>query len=325
MVHPKEHIDRRTPEKVADGTYLIDLGFQGVPGAIGSFLLAGDNDLVLIESGPSTTVGNLVQGVRDAGFDLSDVSRIIVTHIHLDHAGAAGHLMKEYPVIRLSIHSSGAPYLIDPERLLKSATRIFGDRMDRLWGDVAGTGADRVDPMVDGDILNVAGREVLVKAAPGHAGSHVVLLDRSSGVLFTGDAAGARLKGTEYVCPTLVPPELDVALWAETVEMMQGLGASKLALTHCGAFEDVDRHLGDVMPNIEEQVTIGEQVMTSPNDEERVIEFLTVQEREEYAREGGDIARVNAHMQAMGLAMPPYIAAQGLKRLFTKAGKFDQA
>jgi glyoxylase-like metal-dependent hydrolase (beta-lactamase superfamily II) len=250
------------------------------------------------------------------------VSRIIVTHIHLDHAGAAGLLMKEYPGIRLSVHPSGAPYLIDPERLLKSATRIFGDRMERLWGDVAGADADRVDSMVDGDVLNVAGREVLVKAAPGHAGSHVVLLDRSSGVLFTGDAAGARLKGTEYVCPTLVPPELDVALWAETVEMMQGLSASKLALTHCGVFEDVDRHLSDVIPNIEEQVAIGEQVMTSPNDEERVIEFLTVQEREEYAREGEDIVRVDAHMRAMGLAMPPYIAAQGLKRLFTKAGRF---
>ncbi len=325
MVHRKEHIGRRIPEEAADGTYLIDLGFQGVPGAIGSFLLMGDHDLALVESGPSTTVGNLAQGVRDAGFDLSDVSRIIVTHIHLDHAGAAGLLMKEYPGIRLSVHPSGAPYLIDPERLLKSATRIFGDRMDRLWGDVAGVDAGRVDPMVDGDVLNVAGRQVLVKAAPGHAGSHVVLLDQSTGVLFTGDAAGARLKGTQYVCPTLVPPELDVALWAETVETMQGLGASKLALTHCGVFEDVDRHLGDVIPNIEEQVAIGEQVMTSPNDEERIIQFLTVQEREEYAREGENVDKVDGHMRAMGLAMPPYIAVQGLKRLFTKAGRFDQA
>jgi glyoxylase-like metal-dependent hydrolase (beta-lactamase superfamily II) len=233
--------------------------------------------------------------------------------------------MEEYPGMRLSVHASGAPYLIDPERLLKSATRIFGDRMDRLWGEVAGADAGRVDPMVDGDVLVVAGREVLVKAAPGHAGSHVVLLDRSTGVLFTGDAAGARLKGTEYVCPTLVPPELDVSLWAETVEMMQGLGASKLVLTHCGVFEDVDRHLGDVIRNIEEQVAIGEQVMTSPNAEERVIDFLTAQEREEYAREGEDVAKVDAHMRAMGLAMPPYIAAQGLKRLFTKAGRFGQA
>jgi glyoxylase-like metal-dependent hydrolase (beta-lactamase superfamily II) len=92
MVHRKEHTDHLPPEQVADGTYLIDLGFQGVPSAIGSFLLVGDDDLVLVESGPSTTRGNLAKGVRDAGFDLSDVSRIIVTHIHLDHAGAAGLL-----------------------------------------------------------------------------------------------------------------------------------------------------------------------------------------------------------------------------------------
>ncbi len=310
-------------ELVADGSYLIDHEFQGVPGAIGSFLLVGNDDLVLVESGPSTTREKLAKGVREAGYDLADVSRIIVTHIHLDHAGAAGTLMGEYPNLRLSVHVAGAPYLIDPERLIKSATRIFGDRMERLWGEIIGVDADRIDPVEDGDILPVAGRDVLVKHAPGHAGSHVVLLDRSTRVLYTGDAAGARVKGTEYVCPTLVPPELDLSLWTQTIQMMQGLGATKLALTHCGVFEDVERHLGDVMPNLEEQVAIGEQVMMSPDDEEEVIEFLTTQEREEYAREGKDIAEVNACMRAMGLAMPPYIAAQGLKRIFAKAGRFQ--
>lgn len=314
---------RWRPELVADGTYLVDHGFQGVPGVIGSFLLVGDGDLVLIESGPSTSHQNLVEGIKEAGYNFADVSRLIVTHIHLDHAGAAGILMQEYPNLRLSVHSGGAPYLIHPERLLKSATRIYGERMERLWGEVIGADVDRVDPIEDGDVLEVAGRELLVRHAPGHAGSHVVLLDESTGVLFTGDAAGARLQGTEYVCPTLAPPELDLPLWVQTVEMMQGLDATKLALTHCGVFEDVERHLSDVMPGIEEQMAIGERVMMSPDDEADAIEFLTAQEREEYAREGGDIAEVSAYMQALGLAMPPYVAAQGLKRLFTKAGRFD--
>jgi glyoxylase-like metal-dependent hydrolase (beta-lactamase superfamily II) len=149
-----------------------------------------------------------------------------------------------------------------------------------------------------------------------------VLLDRSTGVLFTGDAAGARLRGTTYVCPTLVPPELDVTVWAQTLDMMKGLGATKLALTHCGAFDDVERHLGDVIPNLEEQIAIGESVMVTPEDDDAVIEFLIAQEREEYVREGGDLREVNAWMRAMGLAMPPYVAAQGLKRIFRKAGRF---
>lgn len=309
-------------ELVADGTYLIDHRFQGVPGVIGSFLLVSKDELALIETGPSTTRDNLVEGVREAGYDFADVSRLIVTHIHLDHAGAAGTLMRENPDLRLSVHQGGAPYLIDPERLISSAARIYGDRMGRLWGEVTGADADRVDPIEDGDVLKVAGRNLVARYTPGHAGSHVVLLDESTGMLFTGDAAGARLKGTDYVCPTLAPPELDLPLWAGTVEMMKGLRATTLALTHCGVFEDVERHLGDVMPNIEEQVAVGEQVMKSPDDEAEVIEFLTAQEREEYAREGGAIAEVNAFMQALALAMPPYVAAQGLKRLFKKAGRF---
>ena len=317
-----DRAERWAPEEIAEDTSLIDLGFQRVPGAIASFLIADAGDLVLVESGPTTTIGSLTAGVAEAGYDIADVSRIIVSHIHLDHAGGAGALMQQYPHIRLSVHEAGAPYLIDPERLVKSATRIFGDNMDRLWGEVVPVDAERVDAIVDGDVIKAGGHEILVRHAPGHAGSHVVLLDQKTGVLFTGDAAGARLKGTTYVCPTLVPPELDVTLWAQTVEMMQGLGAKKLALTHSGAFDDVERHLADVIPNLEEQIAIGEDVMITPDDEEPVIEFLTAQEREEYVREGGDIAQVNTWMRAMGLAMPPYVAAQGLKRIFKKAGRF---
>lgn len=315
--------ERWAAEPIAEGTHLIDLGFQRVAGAIGSFLLSGNNELALFESGPTTTVDNLTRGISEAGYDLSDVSRLIVSHIHLDHAGAAGTLMRMNPRLRLSVHAAGAPFLIDPERLVMSATRIFGDRMDRLWGAVEPVDSDRVDPVDDGDVLTVAGRDLLIRHAPGHAGSHIVALDHSTGVFFTGDAAGARLRDTQYVCPTLVPPELDVTLWSQTLDMMKTLDARTLAVTHCGAFNDVTRHLDDVIPNLEEQIAIGESVMLSPDDDEVVIDFLTAQEREEYVREGRDMRHVNALMRALDLAMPPYVAAQGLKRIFKKAGRFD--
>ena len=314
--------ERWPAELIADGTYVIDLGFQRVPGVIGAFLLVGNDELALFESGPTTTVDNLIRGLSEAGYDVSDVSRLIVSHIHLDHAGAAGTLMRINPHLRLSVHAAGAPFLIDPERLVKSATRIFGDRMDRLWGAVEPVDSRRVDPLQDGNVLTIAGRELQIRHAPGHAGSHIVMLDSSTGVLFTGDAAGARLRSTEYVCPTLVPPELDVALWSQTIDMMKTLNARMLAVTHCGVFDDVERHLNDVIPNLEEQIAIGESVMLTPDDDETVIEFLTAQEREEYVREGGDMHQVNDLMRALDLAMPPYVAAQGLKRIFKKAGRF---
>jgi glyoxylase-like metal-dependent hydrolase (beta-lactamase superfamily II) len=314
--------DRWPAREVAAGTWLIDLGFQRVAGTIGAFLLAGEGDLALVETGPTTTIDGLRAGVLEAGHDLGDVTRLIVSHIHLDHAGAAGALMREFPRMRLSVHETGASFLIDPERLVSSASRIFGTRMERLWGEVVPIDADRVDPMRDGDVLEVAGRDLLVRHAPGHAGSHVVVLDRSTGVLFTGDAAGARLQGTGYVCPTLVPPELDVEVWARTIEMMRAMQPRALAVTHCGVFDDVDQHLGAVIPNLEEQIAIGEQVIHTPDDADDVIPFLEAQEREEYAREGASIAEVTAFMRAMGLAMPPYVAAQGLRRLFKVTGRF---
>lgn len=316
--------DRWPPEHVAEGTWLIDLGFQRVAGTIGAFLLAGDHDLALVETGPTTTVEGLRAGVREAGFDLEDVSRLVVSHIHLDHAGAAGALMREFPRMRLTVHEAGASYLIDPERLVASASRIFGDRMDRLWGEVVPVDADRVDTVSDGDVLKVAGRDLLVRHAPGHAGSHIVVLDQSTGVLFTGDAAGARLRGTNYVCPTLVPPELDVDLWTQTVAMMRELKPRAVAVTHCGVFDDVERHLADVIPNLEEQIAIGEQVIDTPDHADAVIPFLEAQEREEYAREGASVTDVNRIMRAMGLAMPPYVAAQGLRRLFKVTGRFGE-
>lgn len=323
MVSPSSRrITRQDPEEIADRTWLLDLGFQGVPGAIGAFLLAGEGDLALVECGPTTTIANLEAGVRKLGFAMDDVRRVIVTHIHLDHAGGAGALMRAWPQMRLTVHEAGAPFLIDPERLVKSATRTFGDKMDELWGEVVPADAERVDTVSDGDIVRAAGRDLVIRHAPGHAGSHIVILDQASGVLFTGDAAGARLAGTRYVCPTLVPPELDVTLWSETVDMMQGLGARKLAVTHCGAFDDVKTHLEAVIPNLEEQIALGEEVMVTPDDEEEVIIFLTNQEREEYVRESEDLAQVNAWMRSLELAIPPYVAAKGLKRLFTKAGRF---
>lgn len=311
---------RWAPEHVASDTILLDLGFQGVPGAIGSFLIAGVDELVLIESGPTTTRANLEAGLRDVGYDLADVARVILTHIHLDHAGGMGSLMRDFPNVRLSVHPDGAPFLIDPERLVKSSARIFGDQMEELWGEVVGVDGERVDVIEDGNVLSVAGTTLLAKAAPGHAGTHLVFLDQNTGVLFTGDAAGARIKGTEYVCPTLAPPELDFPVWEQTIQMMRELQPTQLAVTHAGVFQDVDRHLQAVVSGIDEQLALAREVLRSPDDQDDLTERLLDLERGKYERERVD---VDAHMRVMHLAMPAYMAAMGLTRVLKKEGAFD--
>lgn len=312
--------EKNEPIDIDDGVMLLDLRFQGTPGAIGSYLFAGDDEVVLLEVGPGSTRTMLEEMVQRAGYAMEDVSRLIVTHIHLDHAGAAGPLMRDYPHLRLSVHEAAAPFLVSVERLWNSATRIYGDQMEPLWGEAVDVDASRVDGLVDGDVLRVAGTTLRAVATPGHAGTHLAFFDERRGILFTGDAAGARMQGSNLVVPTLAPPELDFALWARTVETMRSLEPERLALTHFGVFDDADRHLSALMPAIEESMEIAGRVLTSPEDEDALTDELTRIMQKAFAGEGGDAGRAYAGMQ---LAMPTYLAAKGLIRVFRKAGRFD--
>lgn len=312
----------RMPIPVAEGVSLLDLEFQGTPGAIGSWLLAGDGEVALLEVGPASTRENLERMVARAGYSMADVSRLIVTHIHLDHAGAAGVLMRDYPNMRLTVHEDAAQFLTSVDRLWKSAARIYGDEMERLWGETIDVDPERLDPVRDGERLRIAGTSLLGRATPGHAGTHLSFLDEHRGVLFTGDAAGARMMDSNIVVPTLAPPELDFDLWEQSIEAMRELQPERLALTHMGVFEDVDRHLDVFMPTIRKSMEIAGRVLHSPEDEAALAEVLTGEMQSAYDEEGGNI---EGKYRAMQLAMPTYLAAKGLVRVFKKSGQFNAA
>lgn len=307
------------PIRVDDGVTLLDLQFQGRPGAIGAYLLMGEGDAVLLETGPGSTRETLEVMVGKAGLSMRDISRLIVTHIHLDHAGAAGLLMRDYPQLRLSVHEAAAPFLVSVERLWNSAARIYGEMMAPLWGEAIDADADRVDALRDGDALEVAGTRLRVVATPGHAGTHLAFFDEHRGILFTGDAAGARMQGSQLVVPTLAPPELDFALWARSIEAMLVLEPRRLALTHFGVFGDARRHLEAMMPAIDDAMAIAGRVLKSPEDEDALTAELAARMRRLYVAEGGDVEAKEAAMQ---LAMPSYLAAKGLLRVFRKSGRF---
>jgi glyoxylase-like metal-dependent hydrolase (beta-lactamase superfamily II) len=138
--------------------FLIDHKFQGVPGTIASYLLTDRDDLTLIETGPATTIETLLAGIRAAGYDPDQIIRLIVTHIHLDHAGAAGSLIQRLPRARLFVHRVGAPHMIDPSKLLASATRIFQEDMERLWGEILPVPEERVVILDDESTLRIGDR-----------------------------------------------------------------------------------------------------------------------------------------------------------------------
>ncbi|HEX3722249.1 MAG TPA: MBL fold metallo-hydrolase [Nitrolancea sp.] len=237
-------------EQLEPGVFIIDHRFQGVPGVIASYLLAGEHDLTMIETGATPTLETLLDGVRAAGFDPQDITQLAVTHIHLDHAGSAGVLMRRLPRARLLVHPFGAPHMIDPTKLMASATRIYGERMEELWGEVAPVPAERVDILEDGARFRAGGRELVALHTPGHAMHHIAYHDPETNGVFTGDVAGVRLEKAAYVRPPTVPPELDLILWRESIERLRALNPRRFYLTHFGEFDNVSWHLDDLLSRL---------------------------------------------------------------------------
>ncbi len=217
----------------------VDLHHQGHKRTIASYVLDTDDGPAIFDCGPATTVDALKAGLARQGLALSDVRHLLLSHIHLDHAGAAGVLVREHPSLQVHVSEIGAPHVVDPSRLERSARRLYGDSFDTLWGELA--------PVPSANV-HIAGERVLgleCFPTPGHASHHVCYLDRD-GTLYAGDAAGVRIMPGRYVMPPTPPPEIDVDLWQQTIEELERRSPERLALVHFGVFDDVQRHLAEL-------------------------------------------------------------------------------
>jgi glyoxylase-like metal-dependent hydrolase (beta-lactamase superfamily II) len=214
----------------------IDLFHQGNPRTIGAYVLETDDGSALYDCGPTPCVPRLKEGLAERGLELTDVRHLLLSHIHLDHAGAAGVLVREHPELQVHVSAIGAPHLVDPARLEASARRLYGDAFDALWGELAAVPAANVH-VAEGDVL---GLEAF--PTPGHASHHVAYLDRD-GTLLAGDAAGVRIAPARFVLPPLPPPEVDLEAWELTIGEIERRAPARLALVHFGVFEDVESHL----------------------------------------------------------------------------------
>lgn len=208
----------------------IDLRHLGRERVICAWL-AGDT---IVDPGPSSCLDALLEGLD--GFT---PQALALTHIHLDHAGAAGSLVRRWPDLEVYVHERGAPHLADPHKLLASATRLYGNDMDRLWGEVAAVPGENLRVLRGGE--NACGLEVAY--TPGHASHHVSYLERKSGVAFVGDVAGVRIPPSDYVLAPTPPPDIDLELWHKSIALVRAWNPQRLALTHFGASDDVQRHL----------------------------------------------------------------------------------
>jgi len=214
---------------------LIDLHFAAAPQAIGVYLVGTDDGPALFDCGPSSTLDALETGLAGHGLALTDVKHLLLSHIHLDHAGAAGSLVRRSPELTVWVSPIGRPHLIDPSRLERSARRLYGDMFDPLWGELAPVPEENVQ-VSDGDVL---GWDAF--PTPGHASHHVSYL--RDGTLLAGDAAGVRMPGASYVLPVSPPPDITVEGWHETIAEIRRRTPERLALIHFGMHEDVEAHL----------------------------------------------------------------------------------
>ncbi|NIP31863.1 MAG: MBL fold metallo-hydrolase [Candidatus Dadabacteria bacterium] len=247
---------------------IIDVNFFA-PEVIASYLIETDDGPILIETGPDSTYQNLVKGLDDNGYKVYDVKHVLVTHIHLDHSGAAWHFAKEGS--KIYVHERGAPHLIAPERLMKSAAMIYGDKMDELWGEVQGMEEDRVQVAKDGDKLNFGGVEITVHESPGHANHHNSY--QVEGALFTGDVAGCRI-GDGPVIPPTPPPDIHIERWHASIDKIRQINPDIIYPTHFGGYTDIKEHLDELLSELDRWTEwMGPRVKEGKSEEEITKEF----------------------------------------------------
>lgn len=299
---------------LADGLGIIDLKFRGQDNLIAAYVIDSSDGLIIIETGPANAAEQLRQGIRELGRDPEDIRHIAVTHIHLDHAAAAGALLEELPEAMLYVHKVGARHMIDPSRLLDSAGRIYGDQMEALWGIMKPTPAERVVTIDDGDRLDLGGVVLDVLYTPGHASHHVAYSIAERGVVFSGDVAGVRIPPSDLVWPPTPPPDIDAEQWHASIQKLRDLAPQQLLLTHFGPVDNVNEHLDQLDTRIDRWVDLIAGLAGDGLEREELVQHL-----EQDAQKEMGAAGESAEAQGSVSNVTPFgMAVDGLTRYLQK-------
>jgi glyoxylase-like metal-dependent hydrolase (beta-lactamase superfamily II) len=301
---------------LAAGLDYVDLNFLGYPEIIATAVLHAPSGVALIDPGPSTTMANLRKTLAAKGIAIQDVRQVLLTHIHLDHAGATGTLLAENPAIEVFVHERGAPHLVDPRRLLSSAGRLYGQDMDRLWGEFLPVPEDRIRILRGGERITVAGRAMDVAYTPGHASHHVSYFESSTGIAFIGDTGGIRRGSGVYVMPVTPPPDIDLEGWRESEERILAWNPETLFLTHFGPYHGARPHFQQLMERLIEWSHMVRRLIADPVSTE------AEQEQRFIAEASGEMQRVVGAAEAELYSRAGSLAYswQGLARYWRKRG-----
>ena len=288
----------------------LDLNFQGRPHAIAAYLIRHADGAVLVESGPGSTLSSLEAGLAKEGLSPRDVTHVLLTHIHLDHAGAAGWLAKHGA--ETYVHPVGAPHMLNPDKLIASATRIYGDRMESLWGEFLPVPENQLKVPNDAEEIAVGNLRFLPINTPGHAEHHYSYLFED--ILFSGDVGGVRIPGYPYLRVPMPPPELHIERWHESVARMRKEKFARIAPTHFGVFDDPQWQLDEVEKGLNSASRWLEETMPSDPPIEELRQNFTAW----MMAEGKKIGLDEEVVKVYELANPLGMSADGLARYWKK-------
>ena len=261
-------------------TDFIDLNFRGSDRVIATAVLMGPDGVTLVDPGPTSCLPALEAGLRQRGLTLRDVRSLLITHIHLDHAGAVGTIVERVPSIEVHVYERGAPHMVDPTKLLASATRLYGDQMETRWGAFLPVPAAHVHVLQGGERIATAGTTFSVAYTPGHAKHHVSFLDEATGTAYVGDTGGIRVSGDYLLAPT-PPPDIDLAAWRESLAVIDAWNPVSLFLTHFGVVTAAKAHTARFRETLAAQAAAVRWSLTAGNtDEERARVFVAQMRRE---------------------------------------------
>lgn len=282
----------------------LDDHWMGRPRSIATALLESDGHRAIVDPGPGSTLDTLRKGLGAHGVSVHDLDAILLTHIHLDHAGSSGALAKENPRVAVYVHKLGAPHMMDPAKLLASAARLWPDNLDELFGEVLPVAESNLRILEGGETITLGSRKIQVAYTPGHASHHVSYFDNVEGVAFVGDTTGIRIEGHSYVMPATPPPDIDLRLWDSSFATILERKPKRLFLTHFGFSENPAAHIAQFRERLHRWMETTEKILqTAKSDSGAMDSFMAAMR-----------AEIGEHLPAEEVEQ--YVATAGLNLSF---------
>ena len=282
---------------------ILDTNWMGRPHSIAAALLESDGHAAIVDPGPASTLPAIREQLGARGLKVADVEAIFVTHIHLDHSGGTGALVRENPRLQVYVHNVGAPHMIDPTKLVASATRLWGEGLPKMFGNTLPVPKENLRILEGGEKIVLGNSKIDVEYTPGHAWHHVSYFDDSSGVAFVGDTGGIHIDNGPFILPATPPPDISLEIWENSFAAILARRPSRLFLTHFGYAEKPAEHIDEFRTRLHRWAALAAEVLQSASDESEAKKtFVARAQAEMQARLGIDEADHHAFTAGLDLS-----------------------